>query len=103
MIDLEKSRYPALTVDFVMARVDQGRWITDCPNNPRCPGAERVRMNVSFVCGLCNAGPLWVVFPPDLVEIEAELIKRPDAVNRNWRPGETLEGLRHENSEHGVA
>lgn len=103
MIDLERSRFPALTVDFVMARVDHGRWLTDCPNSPRCPGAERVRTNVSFVCGLCNAGPLWVVFPSNRAEIEVELMRRSDVANRNWRPGEPIDDLRLENSEHGVA
>ena len=73
------------------ARVNHGRWIVDCPRQPLCPGAERARFNISFTCSLCDLGPLWVVFPPDQPEIEAELMKRPNAANRNWRPGETVE------------
>ncbi len=101
--ELERSRLPDVAVNFVVARVDHGRWLADCPRQPLCPGAERVRFNISFVCGLCKLGPLWVVFPPDREEIEVELIKRPMAANRNWRPGETLAGLQRENAQHGVA
>ncbi len=71
----------------VMARIDWGRWIADCPC---CAGAEFVsRKDRRFFCLNCgmvgNDGhPMQVVFPPDAKTIEAELDGVP-VQHQNWR------------------
>ncbi len=100
----------------VVARVDAGRWIADCP----CGGAAYVdRDEPIFYCLGCgnrsndgDARP--VVFPDSAEAIEEELLKRPvdDARGRNeveralnaiplipglqrsWCPGETVNSLK---------
>ena len=82
------------------ARVNQGRWIADCPT---CLGAEFADSAWPvFVCCSCGEGPRAVVFPPERELLEPELIARPLEA-RNWVPGETVAQLRAENAERGIA
>lgn len=100
----------------VLARVDVGRWIADCP----CGGASYVDKDEPiFYCLGCgnytNGGDARpVTFPGDAEVIEEELLKRPvdDSRGRNeveralnaipliygllrsWSPGETVDDLK---------
>lgn len=94
----------------VVARVDHGRWIADCPN-AGCTGAEYVSVSgrQGFFCTECRnaaAGHLSiaVVLPEQAMreQIDAYLSARPVPANRNWRPGETVKDLQRENRERGV-
>lgn len=89
----------------VQAYVNHGRWVAQCPY---CPSAHCVsKFDAVFWCVECamrvNGGaPCAVVFPAMWADVEAELMKRPMAANRNWYPGETPEGLQSENKAHGI-
>ena len=92
-----------------IARIEEGRWIADCPF---CPSAQVVSpADQGYLCagadGCANA-PIRgafarVLFPAPAVrdEIEAMLLERPPA-NRNWLPHESAADLRAENARHGV-
>jgi len=83
----------------VKARVNEGRWIADCPD---CSGAELVMLGEPFVCKSKNHGVRYdVEWPTDKDEIEAALAVRK-TVNRHWSPGESVEDLQRENREHGI-
>lgn len=91
----------------VQARIDQGRWLADCPNS-YCTNAHMIDLDdPRFFCTACGnqaAGGEWlhVEFPPDRAAIERTLLRRPRPENRNWRTGESLSDLRRENREHGL-
>lgn len=80
----------------VRAYVNHGRWVADCLF---CGGAVMAPVDdPRFLCGEClnrQVGGRMVALelPADRDEIEAELLKRPNAINRNWRPGETVDDL----------
>lgn len=107
---------PAVAISGdVYAEVNQGRWIVQCPA-AGCGGAMVVTTTTPiYMCVDCaNAGNggQWyqVVFPDavELVAIERELLKRParmpaQAVNRNWKPGETVDDLIAENTARGIS
>ena len=86
------------------AEANWGRWICRCPAG-MCTNAVQVsRRQANFACvgpGSCG----WtspIEWPTDPDGIEMLLRRRPDPVNRNWLPGETLEDLLTENVEHGL-
>lgn len=92
--------------------VNQGRWVADCPTIG-CAGAIVVSVQSPvFYCPDCgnqdNDGAWYqVVFPMELEAIERELLKRPArdgfrAMNRNWKPGETVALLAAENKTQGI-
>jgi hypothetical protein len=87
------------------AWVNHGRWLVSCP---WCPSAQNAsRQDHRFFCTECAnraAGGQWitVVWPDNAGEIERLLGRRTDRAQRNWTPGETVEGLAAENREHGV-
>lgn len=70
----------------VVARVDWGRWLADCPF---CGGAELVSRTAGVFyclsCGMAKQGgrPMRAVFPDGLEEIEAELNTREEKF-QNW-------------------
>lgn len=99
----------------VFARVDFGRWISDC----ECGGASYVDpADNFFYCTACknisHDGKLRpVIFPDNIQEIEQELLKRnvefskgitgsqgminpatKFKISRSWKSGETVEVLR---------
>lgn len=93
----------------VIARVEHGRWIADCPTLG-CVGAEFVSFDVPvfFCCECRNAEVghdlLAVVVPKSDIRLRIEevLLARPVPSTRNWYPGETLDDLREQNREHGI-
>ena len=85
------------------AYVNHGRWVVDCPF---CGSAQLAsESDRRFFCagsdGCANhqAGHrfLPVRWPDQAAEIEEILLERPQAVNQNWQPGETLTRLLEEN------
>lgn len=81
-----------------IARVEHGRWLADCPCgsgvavHPEWPNA-----------GCLECGRWWpVVLPSDWKVIEDVLIARPQALNRGWLIGETVEKLEAENEQRGL-
>ena len=82
--------------EFVIARVNHGRWIADCPI---CRGAEMVKETQDFLCGSCGAFGR-VKWPKDIAAIEAALAVRPMG-NQNWTPDEKVSALIAENKERG--
>ena len=96
----------------VSARVNQGRWIVDCPVQG-CGNAiiASYQEPVFFcsVCGNVDNPAHWykVVFPQEHEEIERILLERPSrnpfsALHRNWFPGEKVEDLRRENLQNNM-
>lgn len=86
-------------VGIVDARINQGRWIVDCPVDGCAEASLVFDADPRFVCVTCGAGPFLVMLPAEREGIEAALDERP-AVNRNWHPGETVGDLRVENRLH---
>lgn len=98
----------------ILMKVNQGRWVADCP---ACGGAERIWpdglrthpevphpfgiFDSTLHCGYTGA-TYDVAFPSEAAEIMAVLARRPNELNRNWEPGETVMDLRLENLNHGV-
>ena len=90
----------------VEARINQGRWLADCPF---CSGAELIEPETpEFMCWSCgnakNGGRFVVVSVPatrQREEIERLLSSRP-ADNQNWNPGEDMAFLVAENVLHGI-
>lgn len=82
----------------VVARIEYGNWIIDCPAG--CGNAEFADPDWAyFACTECGAGVLNVTFPKDRGGIEQALTKRPLDKNRHWFPHETLKDLLAENKE----
>jgi len=69
-----------------------------CPN---CNSADLLRVWTRFTCRECRHS-YSVIVPENKNEIDEVLNLRPNAVNRNWTPGETIEMLHLENVLHGV-
>lgn len=87
------------TVGSIEARVDDGRWVVDCPD-PDCTSAQIASdTDPRFVCVRCAFGPFTVVFPKDRPAIEQTLLARPVPETRNWLPNETVGDLKRENDE----
>lgn len=110
------------------AYVYAGNWVADCPRqgcgnvehlfdriNPARPDSLRTVRKTMFHCSYCHmmAGIEWAANEADIMAI---LELRPVPHNRNWYPvghetavrfgvehGQTVQQLRDENSEHGVA
>jgi len=81
----------------VIARIDTGRWVADCPLG--CGGAEMVSVHAPFfTCLSCGSGGLWwpVVFPSNREAIEKELLKRRDVRSWSWNPDESVAVLRRQ-------
>ena len=91
----------------VLAYVNCGRWLANCPVMG-CGGAAAIsKEDTIFLCVECgNASndDQWyrVVLPLYADPIEKVLLRRPKAENRNWFPAEKLIDLEEENLLHGV-
>ena len=107
-------RLPPLTAaqNLIEAKINQGRWIVECPNTG-CGGALCISSRQPyFICLECASpenGGRWyrIHFPPQKKVIEGILLKRPArdpwlASNRNWAPSETVAELRAENRARGL-
>lgn len=88
----------------VRAWVNRGDWVANCPH---CPGSQIVEPGQPFYCIDCRmignegyAQKIW--FPGARRAIEAILSLRPNPMTRNYLMGETVDGLRAENIEHGL-
>ena len=86
----------------VLAEVNHGRWVVDCPD-PDCTSAQlAAREDPRFLCVSClnerTAAGAWlpVAWPEQVDDIEAVLRER-DTVNANYRAGETVAVLIQEN------
>lgn len=109
---VSRARVPMITdIDIeaapAVARVNLGRWITDCPQ-PRCPGTSFVWINGprQFFCPICGnrgiGGRFRLVDIPDDWEMgERVLVERHIFTERNWTPAETVIDLAIENLEGG--
>jgi hypothetical protein len=81
----------------LIARVNHGRWIADCP---QCLGGIALEPEWPEVgCLECAHWFAAIAVPIDRADIEAALKVRP-RVNQNWTPGETVTRLRQENDQH---
>src|SRR5215210_1407773 len=89
------------------AYVNHGKWIVQCPcaegtpQGPNHPAADpEWRLAICLDCGALYQPE----FPHDIERIEAALLRRPDRLNRNFRPqdGETVADLLSENIAHGI-
>lgn len=86
---------------YVYARVNWSRWIGDCPS-PFCQSAQQMSPGWRwFRCEDCGADG-EMVWPKMVDDIARLLLMRPNPINRNWHPGESLSDLMRENMEHGV-
>lgn len=99
--DYTPLRGDTLDAPPAVANVNSGRWIVPCPF---CAGAEYVNFDdLRFFCCECRnaaAGhhPLAVTLPVEREQIEALLLERPEMVQQNWLPPETLQDLTDENA-----
>jgi len=114
-------------VGEIPAKINQGRWIVDCPS-VICSSATIIDIDFPFfMCPDCvneeNEGNWYNINVPNNWEgIETVLLKRPlrssasksdgsdtwnqgsdpmHAYNRNWVPGEHIHDLQQENHSHG--
>ena len=83
----------------VTAYVNAGRWLWQCPE-PACRRKHHAPADTGpALCVMCKV-PYWltVAYPPQRLEIEAELLRMPgerwNAPLRHWRPDWTLDYLR---------
>jgi hypothetical protein len=90
-----------LLAGAAMARINQNRIIVDCPA-PYCRSALMVPpFHPGYECWDCGwSAP--IVWPPNLADIVAVLLLRPDPTTRCWLPGETVMDLVAQNIEHGI-
>lgn len=84
------------------AVVNQSRWILPCPFEGCLGALVAPAIPTIYCCAECGTGWYQIIFPADRSAIEKALLLRPEAHNRNWRPGETVEMLLAENAAHGV-
>lgn len=82
--------------------LNHGRWVVECAY---CPSAEAVAIGATtFVCRNQQCTHYLeaqsCVLPDNATDIEEVVMFRPDAKNRNWVPGETVETLLIENLTH---
>lgn len=86
MTDPESVVFPAV----LTARVDDGRWIVDCPN---CNSALCISsLRQMFICAECGSPDMdgryrLVVYPEDREEIERLLLLRPAGMGRGFSEG----------------
>jgi hypothetical protein len=84
-------------VGTVVAYVNHGRWVADCP----CGGSELVAVGERFDCGSCG-GRGTVEWPDNMNQVEVALGRRRFTKNQNWLPGETMADLEAQNVLMGV-
>lgn len=86
-----------------VAHASMGRWVARCS---LCGAGTppQIRFSTSaFECVECGT-VTEIVWPSEKMRqgIERLLMMRPNPVNRNWLPGETLHDLIWENGTHGI-
>lgn len=95
----------------LVARVNNGNWIVSCEcgargvPSPGCLVFTDTPLVFDVRCGNASTGRGWrpVILPPvsEREQIERVLLCRPNALDQNWEPGESIETLLRENREHG--
>lgn len=86
----------------LIARVNWGRWLADCPTGDLDAPVIDPQWGVA-VCLTCGSVfTSSIVMPPDWADIDAALMVRPLVHTRNWSPPETLADLLAENAAHGL-
>jgi hypothetical protein len=93
---LASSHKPPTDGGSVAAYVNYSRWVADCvcrSGMALSPGQE------TAFCLDCGRHFL-VEWPADTKAIEAALLLRPKADNRNWTPAETVADLEAENRQY---
>ena len=91
---------PHIDETALVARIDHGRWLVDCP----CGSGVAVDPDWDEArCFACGSVYPHVVFPAGQLRarIETTLRLRPLS-SRNWRPTESVDVLIAENIEHGL-
>jgi hypothetical protein len=92
------------TTDLLLAYVNHGRWVIDCP----CGSAQLAsREDPRFWCVECrNSWALgkWVgvEWPNQAEDIEGLLLMRPSPKTQIWNPDESVLSLAMENADQGV-
>lgn len=80
--------------EYLKARVDDGRWIVDCPNcnSALCITGGDVPKFVCAECGSPELGGHWryVEYPKDRQEIERLLLLRPAGMGRGFIEGTNI-------------
>jgi hypothetical protein len=86
----------------IEARIELGHWLAEC-GTPYCRDALRLEYGAGFLCPTCGIAQdvVWPA-PADARRIVALLGYRPDWVNRNWLPHESVMDLLGENVLHGI-
>lgn len=86
----------------IRARIELGHWLAEC-GTPYCRNALHLEYGAGFLCGECGVAydVLWPT-PEIARRIIALLSYRPDWVNRNWLPHESVMDLLAENMLHGI-
>lgn len=91
---------PRVDVRTVVAYLNNGRWVADCPN---CRNGLPIHPEwTKTACRGNGCGRIFinVVVPENWRAIESTVTMRPVA-NRNWQDGESVEFLQGENVLHG--
>ncbi len=87
------------------AEVNVGRWLVRCPF---CAGAEMIwEDSLIFMCESCwnkkvDYKFLKVKLPLKRTQIEKLLELRPNTINKNWLPNDTIKAIEAENLAHGI-
>jgi len=82
-----------------------GGWVVPCPF---CQGQENAQLDEPFFrcCSCWNRAAdfkaLRVIYPTEVDQIEALVMKRPNGKSRGWVRGQTLDDLRAENEARGL-
>lgn len=86
----------------LVARVNWGRWLGDCPTGDLDAPVIDPTWGVA-VCLTCGSVfTSSIVLPANAAAIEAALMARPLVHTRNWDNSETLADLLAENAAHGL-
>lgn len=98
------SDLPAIDAQSLVAYVNLGRWVADCPECNNGIMVHPDRHGWCCNCGNSTVGGLSrrVRWPADIFRIEAVLEMRPAPANRNWYPHETVNELVHESIANGA-
>lgn len=86
----------------LVARVNHGRWLADCPTGDGDAPVIDPEWGIA-ICLTCGSiFTTSIVLPAEWPAIDAALMQRPLAPNRNWTHAETLADLLADNAAHGL-
>lgn len=107
---LATARWPGARINWAAARgeataqVIRSNWVAVCPF---CAGGILIQPGEPFFCPDCMMQgngflPMGIRWPENRTAIEAVLVQRPNPMNRNWYPWESVDVLTAENLEHDI-